>query len=64
MRTPLHYTVTCRQLLMAEQLLDHGASPLLKDVDGDSSFDLAYNAAQENSARIYRDLVSLLEAYL
>jgi serine/threonine-protein phosphatase 6 regulatory ankyrin repeat subunit A len=64
MRTPLHYAVSCRQLLMAEQLLDHHASPLLRDTEGISPFALAYQAAQKKNARVYRDLVSLLEAYL
>lgn len=64
MRTPLHYAVSCRQLLMAEQLLEHHASPLLRDAEGISPFSLAYNATQKKSARVYRDLVLLLEAYL
>ncbi len=64
MRTPLHYAVSCRQLLMAEQLLEHQASPLLRDTEGISPFDLAYNAARKKSARVYQDLVSLLQLHL
>ena len=63
-RTPLHYAVSFRHLLIAEHLLQHHASPLVKDSEGDSPFDLAYRASQESEAYIYHDMVGLLKSYL
>jgi len=60
-RTPLHYAVSGRQILMCAQLLERGANPLCPDSEGTTPYELAKKGFNETGRRDYGDLLALME---